>query len=103
MVRNMCFDRDADDIADTLNGENGIELGDVLSGVIGLARIVAHLDASIRVQQKDLKRIIEDHRKEIIQNTQKIALLESRLELQAETISKLIAMMKLNEEMKGIN
>lgn len=86
MARNMCFDRDADEIADTLNGENGIELGDVLSGVIGLARIVARLDASIRVTQKDLKRIAEEHRGEIVTNTGKIELLAEKSIAQGEAL-----------------
>lgn len=53
MARNMSFDRYADDIADTLNGEPGIELGDVLTGVIGLARIVATQQALINNLRKD--------------------------------------------------
>lgn len=79
MAPNMCYHRDADAIADILNGENGIELQDVLTGVIGLCRIVASQQAQINVLKEDLRRISEEYRKEIISNSSSIKLLSEKL------------------------
>lgn len=79
MAPNMCYYRDADAIADVLNGENGIELQDVLTGVIGLCRIVASQQAQINVLAKDLRRIAEEHRREILSNSSSIKLFSEKL------------------------
>lgn len=79
MAPNMCYYRDADAIADVLNGENGIELQDVLTGVIGLCRIVASQQAQINVIAKDFRRIAEEYRREIIGNSSSIKLLSEKL------------------------
>jgi len=92
MARNMCYDRNADAIGDTLNGEPGIELQDVLSGVIGLCRIVASQQAHINLMAKDLRRIAEEHRKEILSNSSSIKLFSEKL---IETNESLILLSKL--------
>jgi hypothetical protein len=86
MAPNMCYYRNADAIADVLNGEDGIELQDVLTGVIGLCRIVASQQAQINVLKKDLHRIAEDHRREIVTNTETIELLTTKLIAQGEVL-----------------
>lgn len=79
MIPNMCYYRNADAIADILNGENGIELQHVLTGVIGLCRIVASQQAQINVLKKDLHQTYEECRREIIGNSSSIKLLSEKL------------------------
>lgn len=100
MAPNMCYYRDADAIADVLNGENGIELEDVLTGVIGLCRIVASHQAQINELRNSVRKMAEEHRREILSNSSSIKLFSEKL-IEANESLILLSQLVTNKKKEG--
>lgn len=87
MAKNLCFEKNPDVIGDILfEGAQNIDVQNLIPAVVGLCRIVASQQAQINVLAKDLLRIAEEHRREIVTNTGKIELIADKSIAQGEAL-----------------
>lgn len=88
---NLSFEKDPDQIADMLNGSDNIGTSHINTGVIGLARIVASLQASISNLQKDDKsaeKAVQEVRKILLNHERHITVLQRGAKHENEMDSK---------------